>query len=69
VINDKKLLSIGIVEAGIAAVCCFTPLLVVLLGGVGFSSALGWLVYVLLPAPIFFIGLTGLALRKKRATS
>ncbi len=40
-INDKKLFGIGIVGAGIAALCCFTPLLVALLGAVGLSAAIG----------------------------
>lgn len=56
--NERKLLGIGIVGTVIAALCCFTPLLVVLLGIVGFSAALGWLDYVLFPALAFFIGLT-----------
>jgi len=67
--KDRKLLGIGIVGAGIAALCCFTPVLVVLLGAVGLSATLGWLDYVLPPALIFFIGLTGFALWKKRASS
>jgi mercuric ion transport protein len=56
--NDKKLLGTGIVGTVIVALCCFTPLLVVLLGVVGLSAALGWLDYVLFPALAFFIGLT-----------
>ena len=68
-INDEKLLGIGIVGAGIAALCCFTPLLVALLGAVGLSAAIGRLDYVLLPALLFLLGLTGFALWKKRASS
>ena len=56
--NDKKLLGIGITGTVIAALCCFTPVLIVVLGVVGLSAALGWLDYVLLPALAFFIGLT-----------
>ena len=56
--NDKTLLGVGIGGTVIAALCCFTPLLVVLLGAVGLSAALGWLDYVLLPSLAFFIGLT-----------
>ena len=56
--NDKKLLSTGIVGTVIAALCCFTPILVVLLGAVGLSAALGWLDFVLFPALAYFIGLT-----------
>lgn len=68
--NDRKLLGTGIVGTVIAALCCFTPLLVVLLGAVGLSAMLGWLDYVLLPALAFFIGLTIYAVyrRQKRQT-
>lgn len=39
--DDRKLLGIGIVGTVIAALCCFTPVLVVLLGIVGLSAVLG----------------------------
>ncbi len=56
--SNRKLLGIGIVGTVVAALCCFTPILVVLLGAVGLSAALGWLDYVLFPALAFFIALT-----------
>ncbi len=56
--RDETLLKTGIVGTVIAAICCFTPVLVVLLGVVGFSALVGWLDYVLLPALAFFLGLT-----------
>ena len=65
--TDRKLLTIGIAGTVIAAVCCFTPALVILLGAVGLSAALGWLDFVLIPALLFFVSLTGFALWKKRA--
>ena len=64
--NDKTLLGIGIGGTVVAALCCFTPILVVLLGAVGLSAALGWLDYVLLPALAFFIGLTIYAVYRRR---
>jgi mercuric ion transport protein len=64
--NDRKLLRIGIGGTAIAALCCFTPVLVVLLGVVGLSAALGWLDYVLLPALAFFVGLTIYAVYRRR---
>mgnify|MGYP002626678221 CR=1 FL=1 len=63
--NDRKLLGIGIVGSVVAALCCFTPVLVVLLGAVGLSALLGWLDYVLLPALLFFLGLTAYALYRR----
>ena len=66
--NDKTLLGIGIGIGGtvVAALCCFTPILVALLGAVGLSAALGWLDYVLFPALAFFIGLTIYAVHRRR---
>ena len=58
----------GIVGTVVAALCCFTPVLVVLLGAVGLSALLGMLDYVLIPALVFFVGLTAYALfRRSRA--
>ncbi len=66
--NDRKLLGVGIVGTVVAAVCCFTTVLVVLLAAVGLSAALGWLDYVLFPALVGFIALTCYAVyRLKKA--
>lgn len=43
------------------ALCCFTPILVVTLGAVGFSAFTPYLDYVLLPAMVIFIVLTVLS--------
>ena len=56
--SEKGLLRFGIVGAAIAALCCFTPVLVILAGVVGASWLVGYLDYVLFPALFFFIGLT-----------
>ena len=61
-----RLLVTGIVGTVIAALCCFTPVLGVLLGAVGVSAALGWLDFVLLPALIGFAGLTIYAVVRRR---
>ena len=57
--NHRTILTTGIVGAVIAAVCCFTPALVLLLGAIGLSAWVGWLDYVLLPALIVFVGIIG----------
>jgi len=62
----SRLLGVGIVGTVIAALCCFTPVLVVLLGAVGLAALSGYLDYVLFPALAFFIGLTIYALYKKK---
>ncbi|MBL4785459.1 MAG: mercury resistance system transport protein MerF [Cohaesibacteraceae bacterium] len=66
--SDRKLLITGITGTIIAALCCFTPLLVVLVASVGLSAVVGYLDFVLLPALGFFVILTVYAvLRKKRS--
>lgn len=62
------LLKFGVIGTVIVALCCFTPVLVILLGAVGLSALLGWLDYVLLPALAMFIGITLYALWRRRAT-
>ena len=64
--SDRKLLGIGLAGSALAAVCCFTPALVLPLGAVGLSAWLAWLDYVLLPALVLFLGLTAYALLRRR---
>ena len=47
--NDKKLLRYGVVGTVIAALCCFTPVLVIILGFAGLSAIVGGLDYILFP--------------------
>lgn len=54
------------IGTAVAALCCFTPILIVLLGAVGLSAVLGWIDYVLLPALAFFIGLTVYAVWRRQ---
>jgi mercuric ion transport protein len=69
-VSEGKLLKVGAIGAGIAAICCFTPALVVLLGVLGLSHLAGVLDYVLLPALLVFAGLIVYALiRKSRAAA
>lgn len=61
-----KLLTIGITGTIIAALCCFTPILVLLLGAIGFGALTGYLDYILLPALVIFVLLTAYGLFKLR---
>jgi len=47
--GNKKLLRRGLIGSVIAALCCFTPLLVFVVAGVGLSAFIGWLDYALFP--------------------
>ena len=62
-VRDATLLGTDIVGSVIAAPCCFTPIVVILLGALGLS---GWLDYVVLPALAAFLGLTLYALWRRR---
>ena len=64
--SHRKLLGVGLGGSTIAAVCCFTPALAVLLGAVGLSAWLAWLDYVLLPALILSLAITAYALVRRR---
>ncbi len=67
--EDRTVLRTGIVGSVVAAICCFTPALVVSLGVLGLSAWVGWLDYVLFPALALFLAMTayGLYLRRQRS--
>lgn len=60
--KDKKLLRLGSGGTAIAAICCFTPALVVLVGFAGLSAIVGWLDYGLFPVMFASMGLVAYAL-------
>ena len=60
--TNKRLLQFGIAGTIVAAICCFTPALVVLLGFIGLSAWLGWLDSVLIPLLVVFMAITAFAL-------
>jgi mercuric ion transport protein len=62
----NRLMKTGMIGAILAAICCFTPVLVVLLGIVGLSAVVGYLDYILIPALGVFGILAGYAIIKKR---
>ena len=63
--KTSRLLQISGAGALIAALCCFTPILVVLFGAVGLSALTGYIDVVLLPALAFFVCLTAYALWRR----
>jgi mercuric ion transport protein len=65
--SNRSLLKLGIIGAVVAALCCFTPLLVGLLGVLGLSALVGRLDVVLLPALVVFGGIVIYALWRGRA--
>lgn len=65
---SDKAFRFGVIGTVIAALCCFTPILVILFAAVGLSWAVGYLDYVLLPALFIFSGLTIYALWRRQRT-
>ena len=62
----EKLLKVGVIGTIGTGLCCFTPILVILLTTIGLSAISGWLDIVLLPALAVFIAITGYAMWKRR---
>jgi hypothetical protein len=60
--KDKKLLRVGSIGTAFAAICCFTPALVVLVSFGGLSAIVGWLDYGLFPILFASMGLVAYAL-------
>jgi mercuric ion transport protein len=63
-----RLFRIGIIGTAVSALCCFTPVLVILFGAIGLSAIVGYLDLVLLPALAAFVLLTVFALWKSQVT-
>jgi len=63
--KDATIVKTGVVGSVIAAICCFTPVLVIALGAVGLSAWLGWIDYVLFPALALFLGMTAYGLWRR----
>ena len=66
--NDQKsdkMLKGGIIGSSIAAVCCFTPLLVIAFTGAGLAGLIGGLDYVLFPLLFGSLGIVALALYQR----
>ncbi len=53
--SQDKTVRVGFFGSAFAAICCFTPILVILFGAVGLITAAQYLDYVLYPALGFFL--------------
>ena len=67
--HNDHILKTGVIGSLIAALCCATPVLAVLLGALGLGWLVGYVDYVVLPVLVFCLGLVGYALwrQAKRA--
>jgi mercuric ion transport protein len=64
--RDGTLITTGAVGAALAAVCCATPLLVVVLAAVGLTGWLAKADYMVIPTFILCLGLIGFGLYRRR---
>lgn len=64
--SSQRLFATGVIGTIVAAVCCTTPVLAVVLGALGLSAWLAYADYVVLPAMIAFIAIAGYALWRLR---
>ena len=66
--KDRNLLRTGSIGTAVAAICCFTPALVVVVGFAGLSAIVGWLDYGLFPMLFASMGLIAFALYLRAGT-
>ena len=64
--NGRALITTGTVGGILAAICCTTPLLAVVLGAAGLTAWLSKADYVVIPALLICLGLVGFGLYRRR---
>lgn len=66
-LNNKTLLVAGLIGKVVAALCCFTPILIVMASLIGLAALVGYLDFVLLPVLALFVALTVYAMWRRQA--
>jgi len=64
--RGRTLITTGVIGAVLAAICCVTPLLVIVFGPVGLTAWLAKADYVLIPALILCLALIAFGLYRRR---
>lgn len=64
--RSGKLFGVGVAGTVVAAACCATPALGILLGALGLSAWLAWSDFVVLPALVVFLGIAVFSLMRWR---
>ncbi len=65
--NDRSLVAAGGVAAVLAAICCTTPLLAVVLGAIGLTAWIAKADYVILPVLLLGVALVGFGLYRRQS--
>jgi mercuric ion transport protein len=63
--TDRSLITTGAIGAVLAAICCATPLLAVVLGGIGLTAWLAKADYVVMPVLFLGVVLVGFRLYRR----
>jgi len=64
--HDAKLIGTGVAGAVLSMMCCFTPVLAIVLGALGLTAFVAKLDYVLIPVFVASIALVLFALIRRR---
>jgi mercuric ion transport protein len=67
--NDRSLITTGAIGAALAAICCATPLLALVLGGVGLTAWLAHADYVVMPVLFLGVAIVGLGLYRRHVAA
>ena len=67
--NDRSLIATGAIGAALAAICCATPVLALVLGGVGLTAWLAHADYVVMPVLFLGVALIGLGLYRRHVAA
>lgn len=67
--KDRTLIKTGLATGVIAAICCATPLLALVLAALGLSAWLAKADYVLIPVLVVSVGIVALGLYRRRAAA
>jgi mercuric ion transport protein len=62
---DRSLITTGAIGAALTAICCATPILAAVLGGLGLSAWLAKADYVVVPLLLLGVALVGLGLYRR----
>src|SRR6516225_11564388 len=67
--TDRSLITSGAIGAVLAAICCATPLLAVVLGGIGLTAWLAKADYVVMPVLFLGVVLVGFGLYRRHTAA
>lgn len=67
--NDRALIRTGVIGAVVAALCCATPILGIVLGAIGLAALAAKADYVLIPVLLASLGLIGIGLFRRNTSA